>query len=197
MKSSTWFLVVLRAAILTGAALVLPTCSASSDANGGDGQLDAKGFEKKVRLADDAIAGWKTNPKPDAYDPVDVYTPDTLTSRIDGGAPAYTSRGCRLAMYQQMIGPEPWACLVIAMDFVTAAQAQQMVASQQQQYSASVSIPQYDVLVAVAAQGLTGITAFAHFASTYFDLQIDGVSDEAAAAQVAGQFLNALKTKTY
>lgn len=175
--------------------LVLLACSSSSDSNTGHGSLDASGFEKKLKLADGEVSNWKTNPKPEAHDPVDVYTPETLTNRIDGGAPAYTSRGCRLAMYQQMSGPDPATCIVISMDFVTDDQAKSMVDFQRQEYSASVTIPQYDSSVAVASEALTGITVFAHFKSVYFELQIDGIPDQSAATRVAGELLRVLETK--
>lgn len=179
--------------IIAVAALV--SCSSSSDSSPGSGPLDAAGFEKKFKLADGALSDWRTNLKPEAYDPLDVYTPEKLTDRIDGGAPAYTSRGCRLAMYQQMIGPDPASCIVVSMDFVTDEQAKAMVEYQRQQASASVTIPQYDSSAAIAAQALTGITVFAHFRSTYFELQIDGVSDPNAATKLAGQFLGVLETR--
>jgi hypothetical protein len=98
-------------------------------------------------------------------------------------------------MYQQMIGPDPASCIVISMDFVTEDQARSMVDYQRQQFSASITIPQYDSSMAIAAGALTGITVFANFKAMYFELQIDGISDQSAAVKVAGQFLAALQNK--
>jgi hypothetical protein len=183
--------------LIAATALALLACSSASDADTSEGQLDANGIEKKFKLADGVLADWKTNLKPEAYRPIDVYTADKLTDRIDGGAPAYTSRGCRLAMYQQMVGQDPASCIIVSMDFVTEDQARSMVDYQRQQYSASVTIQPYDSEVSIAAAGLTGITVFAHFKSMYFELQIDGVPDQSAAVKLAGQFLAQLQTKAY
>jgi hypothetical protein len=181
--------------LVAATALALLACSSASDSSTSNGPLDANGIEKKFKLADGVLADWKTNAKPEAYHPIDVYTADKLTDRIDGGAPAYTSRGCRLAMYQQMVGPDPASCIVVSMDFVAEDQARSMVDYQRQQASASVRIPPYESDVAIAAEALTGITVFARFKSMYFELQIDGVPDPSAAVKLAGQFLAQLQTK--
>jgi len=56
----------------------------------------------------------------------EFYTDANLNNRIDGGNEAYISRGMRLAMYQDMTGPDPNICTVVAMDFGTDASAKAM-----------------------------------------------------------------------
>jgi hypothetical protein len=154
-------------------------------------------FGQKYKFADNEIAGWKQNTDSADTVPFAVYTDVTLAPcRIDGAAPAYTSKGCKLAMYQEMVGPSPNACEVIAMDFVTEDNATSMVTYQQKQTSAAVTIPQYDLSVAIAYPVISGITVFAHFKASYFEVSLTGYADQNAATQDAALFLNVLKSKS-
>lgn len=167
---------------------------ACAPAGGGDGTaLDATGFGRKYKFADNEIAGWGQDTSATAYS---VWTSTNLTEKINGGAPAYVSRGCQLVMYQDLVGPDPKICTVAAMDFSTEAKAAAMFTFQQQQTLADVTVPSYSSAVAIGSAALTGITVFAHFKASYFEIQLDGEPDQTAAAQVAQKFLDVLKGKT-
>jgi hypothetical protein len=155
--------------------------------------LDKDSFGKKFKLADSEVSGWKQDASDSAYS---LWTADNLTDKIDGAAPAYTSRGCKFAMYQDLVGPDPEVCGVLAMDFGTDAKATSMFAYQKDLTGASVAIPQYDSGTAIGYPSLTGMTVFAHFGWAYFELQLDGYSDQAKAGQAATPFLKALEQKS-
>lgn len=119
-----------------------------------------------------------------------------LHTKIDGGEATYTQYGCLFAMYQNLIGPDPQQCVLVAMDFGTDTNATSMFTSEQQLNSAAVPIPGYDASTAIGAEVLSGITAYAHIKTSYFELQLIGYPDDASAAQVAAKFLDVLKSKT-
>ena len=167
-------------------------CAPAADARG-DNALDASGFGRKYKFADNEIAGWGQDTSATAYS---VWTPANLTEKINGGADAYVRRGCQLVMYQDLVGPDPKICTVAAMDFSTDAKAISMFTFQQQQTHADVTVPQYTSAEAIGSATLTGITVFAHFKTSYFEIQLDGEPDQTAATQVAQKFLDVLKGKT-
>jgi hypothetical protein len=167
---------------------------------GGTGLLSAAQFGQKYRFADNQLPGWKQAPAADDPDAFDVYTgTDELVARIDGAADSYY--GFRVAMFQDLVGPDPQTCNVVAMDFVTDAQATAKFAYQREN-GASTAIPGYDRSVAIASTDLAGITVYAHFKALYFELQMSGYADQSynvdlnKATTVAAQFLGVLKTRT-
>jgi hypothetical protein len=167
---------------------------------GGTGLLSAAQFGQKYRFADNQLPGWKQAPAADDPDAFDVYTgTDELVARIDGAADSYY--GFRVAMFQDLVGPDPQTCNVVAMDFVTDAQATAKFAYQREN-GASTAIPGYDRSVAIASTDLAGITVYAHFKALYFELQMSGYlgSDDNLdlnkATSAAAQFLGVLKTKS-
>jgi hypothetical protein len=167
---------------------------------GGTGLLSAAQFGQKYRFADNQLPGWKQAPAVDDPDAFDVYTgTDELVTRIDGAADTYD--GFRVAMFQDLVGPDQQVCNVVAMDFVTDAQATAEF-TYQRENGASTAIPGYDRSVAIASTNLTGITVYAHFNALYFELQMSGYMDQYGnldlnrAISVAAQFLGVLKTGT-
>ena len=84
----------------------------------------------------------------------------------------------------------------VAMDFVTGANATTMFTYQKDNKGAATAIPQHDVTVAIGESLITGITVFAHDQASYFELQLDGYSDQTAAAQAGAQLLGVLEGKT-
>jgi hypothetical protein len=170
--------------------LVSLGCGSSKTSN----TLDPTGFGNKYKFADNEMSGWKQDP---AADPLWTGAGTDLHNKIDGGEATYLSKGCLLAMYQNLVGPDPQGCEVVAMDFGTADNATAMFTYQQQQTSASIQIPQFDATAAIAYPVMSGITVYAHIKATYFELQLIGYgSDQTSAAQMATQFLNVLKAKT-
>jgi hypothetical protein len=161
-------------------------------------QLNATAFGQKYRFADNEIDGWTM----DATDRTAyfIFTGDAeLVARIDGAAGAYTDQGCRLGMYQDLVGPNSGIIEVVAMDYVTDAQATAMFTSKKQLQTATIPIPPYDVSVAIGISGLTGLTVLAHFKASYFELQLSGYGEQkvtCSACSVAKQFLDVLQSKT-
>lgn len=173
--------------------LAVPACSSSgSDTSGSDLPQDKDSFGKRFKIADNDVSGWKQDTPSSAYS---LWTADNLTDKIDGAAPEYTSRGMRFAMYQEMVGPDPQLCTVVAMDFETDTQAASMFAHQKDLVGADYAIPSYDSNAAIGYGVLTGMTTFAHFGWVYIELTLDGYSDKASAAQVAASFLKVLEPK--
>jgi hypothetical protein len=166
-------------------------CSGSSD-QGGVPQ-DENSFGAKYKLANNEVTAWTQDTSANGYS---VWTAANLTDKIDGAAPAYTSRGLKFAMYQKMLGSGLQNCIVVAMDFGTDAQATAMFAYQKEVTSAADAVPQYDASVAIGYPGLSGMTVYAHFKASYFELQLDGYADPTSASQAATPFLKVLEKKS-
>jgi hypothetical protein len=178
-------------------ALTSLACSSSSDSGGtlDSGSVaprDQNSFGATYKFADSEVAGWKQASGTTAYS---VWTAANLTDKIDGAAPDYTSRGMKFAMYQNLVGPDPQLCGLVAMDFGTDDQATSMFNYEKQLTSATTAVPQYDASVASGNPGLTGVTVYAHFKASYFELQLDGYPDQGSATQTASTFLKALEKK--
>jgi len=179
--------------VLLSCAVLGAACSSSSD-GGGTTPLDENAFGAKYKLADNEIAGWTQKTTADA---LLVYTNQTLTDKIDGAAVPYTDRGMRVALVQELIGPDPQNATFWAMDMTSEANAKSMVAYEQTTTSASVAIPGYDSSVAIARETLTGITVYAYFKAVYLEVILDGFGqDRDAAAQTGVKFLQAEEAKT-
>jgi hypothetical protein len=170
------------------------TPTSNNDSGTASNSSTPSAFGKKYAFTSNQVSGWSQDPASDA-----LWTGagTDLHLRIDGGDSAYTSKGCLLAMYQEMVGPNGESCTVVAMDFGTETQALDMFTYEQQHTAASIAIPQYDASVAVASSAIGGITAYAHITASYFEVQLTGFGDqEDTAAQSATQFLDILKAKT-
>jgi hypothetical protein len=155
------------------------------------------GFGEKYRFSDNEVPGWTQTPAAQDSAAYGVYTGgEQLVGRIDGGD-VYTSRGCRVSMYQDLTGPYPEICTVVAMDFVTNDNATGMFTYQQQTGGASASIPGYGASDAIGSSfALGGQTVFAHVKASYFEVQLSGFVDATSTGAAAKQFLDVLKSKT-
>jgi hypothetical protein len=157
--------------------------------------FDANAFGQRYKFSNNELPGW-TQPTA-AEDPIafDVYTGgDELVSRLDGGD-IYTARGCRMSMFQDLVGPDPEICTVVAMDFVTSANANSMFLYQKSN-GASVAIPGFGTADALASFfALGGMVAYAHFNALYFEVQLSGFANQTSAASMAAQFLGVFRSK--
>jgi hypothetical protein len=178
--------------VLASCAVLLAACSSSSSDNN-NAPTTPDGFGAKYKLADNEIQGWTQSTDSDGYT---VYSDVTLTDKIDGAATPYVQHGMKLAMYQNIVGPNQATGRVMAMDFVTATQAQSMVSQRVSDQGADLPIPGYDASVALAWTTIGGITAVASFKALYLEIIISGVGDDTASAQTAAQFLQAMQAKT-
>jgi hypothetical protein len=174
-------------------AVLFAACSSSSNGGGGTMPTTADGFGAKFKLADNEVQGWTQSTASDAYT---VYTDITLTDKIDGAATPYVEHGMKLAMYQNMVGPDPSVARVVAMAFGTAAQAQAMVSQRVADQGADVPIPGYAASIALAWTTIGGITAVASFNALYLEIILSGFDTPDAAGQVAAKFLQAMEAKT-
>jgi hypothetical protein len=175
--------------------------TATGGAGGGGAVLTPDAFGQKYKFADNALSGWtqaSADVDPAAFD---VYTStDDLVARIDGAADAY--EGFRVALFQDLMGPDPQTCNLVVMDYVTDNKANDKFTSQKDSGLPYVTITGYDESVAIATTNLTGITVYAHFKALYVELQMSGYlgSDDNLdlnkATAAAAQFLGAIKTKT-
>jgi hypothetical protein len=172
--------------------MTLAACSSSS----GSGPLDATAFGSKLKFADNELSGWTQSTDPTDPYQYGVFTDQTLDQRIDGGNMVYIDRGMRVAMYQDLVGPSGSICTLVAMDFSTDAKANTMFTYQKDINGAATSISPYDGTVAIGNSLSTGLTAYAHFKASYFEVQLDGYgADPTVAIPVASQFLQALEKK--
>ena len=165
----------------------------------GSGQSDPDSFGKKFKVADNEIAGWTlqtVDPSQPSVPTFKVYTAATLKDRIDGGDEIYLQKGMRLAMFQEMVGANDTTCQIVAMDFGTSDQANAEYNVQLSTTEADVAIPGYDASTAMGYSTLTGVTLVGHVKAFYFEVEIDGISDQTAAAQAAASFFKALATKS-
>ena len=174
--------------------------TATGGAGGGGAVLAPTAFGQKFKFADNELSGWTQTPAADDPAAFDVYTStDDLVGRIDGAADAYD--GFRVAVFQDLMGPDPQTCNVVTMDFVIDSKATDKF-TYQKDNGASTPIPGYDESVAIASTNLTGINVYAHFKALYFELQMSGYlgSDDNLdlnkATSAAAQFLGVLKTQT-
>jgi hypothetical protein len=168
---------------------------ASGCGSGTSGPLTATQFGERYKFSNNTVPGWTQAPATDsnAYNVYDGG--DELVTRLDGGD-MYTSNGCRVSMYQDLVGPNQETNTVVAMDFVTATQATAMFQIQQQN-GATISITGYDPSVALASSfSLGGETVYAHFKASYFELWPSGFTDATSAGEAAKQFLDILKGRT-
>jgi len=105
---------------LPGAGGVMSAGGSGGSAGSSGSTLDPNAFGQRYKFSNNELPGW-TQPTA-AQDPTafDVYNGgDELVSRLDGAADTYTSRGCRVSMFQDLVEPDPQICTVVAMDFVT------------------------------------------------------------------------------
>ena len=153
--------------------------------------LDANAFGQRYRISDNELSGWRQDLAPTAFA---VYAGDELVTRMDGAADMYLARGCRVSMFQDLVGPDPETGTVIAMDFVTSVNANAMF-TYQRSNGASLAIPGYGTSAAIGSTTLGGIVAYAHFNAVYFEVQLSGFADTTSATAAAGQFLNLLRSK--
>ena len=174
--------------------------TATGGAGGGGAVLAPTAFGQKFKFADNELSGWTQTPAADDPAAFDVYTStDDLVGRIDGAADAYD--GFRVAVFQDLMGPDPQTCNVVTMDFVIDSKATDKF-TYQKDNGASTPIPGYDESVAIASTNLTGINVYAHFNALYFELQMSGYMDQSQnldlnkATSAAAQFLGVLKTKS-
>jgi hypothetical protein len=183
---------------------VLLTLGSPTNAKLGDSILDTviivdkNGFGQHYRINDNEVTGWQQNTDT-TQDTFSLWVGDELFSHIDGGADLYLNRGCLVSMYQYMVGPngpDSQVCMVIAMDFSTAAQADSMFRYEKE--TSTVPIPEYESSVAIAYPGILGnITVYAHFKAIYFELMLSGYIDQDAARLIASQLLKVLELKTH
>ncbi len=181
---------------LPGAGGVMSAGGSGGSAGSSGSTLDPNAFGQRYKFSNNELPGW-TQPTA-AQDPTafDVYNGgDELVSRLDGAADTYTSRGCRVSMFQDLVGPDPQICTVVAMDFVTNTNANSMF-TYQASNGAYVAIPGYAASVALGSPLLAGMVAYAHFNALYFEVQFSGYADTTSASAVAAQFLNLLFAKT-
>ena len=169
------------------------TGTGGGGASGGTaGALDPTAFGNTYKISDNAqMPSWTQDPTT----PLWTGKGTDLSSIIDGGNMPYLQRGCLLAMYQSLVGPGTQICTLVAMDFVTEAQATDMFNYEQQHTGASVPIPGYDASVAIGYPGITSMTVYAHFKAMYYEVQLDGNSDQTSSSQVASTFLKVLEAK--
>lgn len=183
---------------LASSVALLVACSSSSSTNNGSGgsggnALDLNGFGQKYKLLDNEVSGWTQDASPNAFA---LYTDKNLTDRIDGPATIYIDHGMKYALYQDLVGPAPQICELVAMDLGTEANAKSMVTNKQGS-TATITIPPYDASVAMASKAITGITIYANFKALYLELVLDGYgSDVELPRQVGATFLQALEAKT-
>ena len=161
----------------------------------GSTPLTAAQFGAKYKFSATDLAGWA--PADPATDPTayDVYNGgDELVARLDGGD-MYTPNGCRVAMFQDLVGPNSATNRAIAMDFVTADKATAMF-TYMQQNGYSTSIAGYDGSTALGSSTLGGINVTAHFKASYFEVWLSGFADTTSAGAAAKLFLDVFKSKT-
>ena len=98
-------------------------------------------------------------------------------------------------MFQELIGPDPKRCTLVAMDFVTEAQAASMVAYQKTTSTDTVAIPGYDAAIAFGYPTLTGLTVYANLKALYLEVGLDGDSNQSSASETGASFLKVLEAK--
>ena len=181
--------------------------SASGCGSGTSGPLSAADFGKKYKFSDNEVPGRTQTPVSDTdQNPYVFYATDPFPGWVDGdpgscaevpmdGGDVYTPNGCRVAMFQDLVGPNSATNRAIAMDFVTADKATAMF-TYMQQNGYSTSIAGYDGSTALGSSTLGGINVTAHFKASYFEVWLSGFADTTSAGAAAKLFLDVFKSKT-
>ncbi len=182
----------------TGGTTATGGATGSGGISGTGGALDPTAFGNLYKISGTTqMPGWTQDTNPaTAATALLTGSATTLVNVIDGGNKPYLDNGCLLYMYQNLVGPDPQLCRLVAMDFGTAANATSMFTYEQQLRNATTPIPGFDASTAIGYSVLSGITAYAHFKASYFEVQLTGYADDTSAAQVAAQFLTVMQTKT-
>jgi len=183
-------------------ALILPalaSLSCSKSSSNGSTTLTPDQFGQRYKFADNEISGWQQAAGTDRFlvcTSAELEDPSN-PNPIDGAAPAYTDNGMTMVMFQYLAGPGSNACQVRAMDFGTDASATAMFAQEQKSTASDIAIAAFDTSTAIAYSVISGITVYAHFKASYFELYLTGFgTDQNAASQAATQFLQVLQAKT-
>jgi hypothetical protein len=170
----------------------------SGGAGGGTSLSGLEQFGAKYSISNTDVSGWReaTEAEASTGHPLALFTDANLTDRIDGPADNYVQHGCKYAMYQELVGPDPELCLVVAMDFGTAANASSMVAYQKTDSPNATAIPGYDAAVGFVYETLTGVTLYASLKSLYVQLEMDGYGDDKTkGAEDGAAILKVLESK--
>lgn len=159
--------------------------------------LDPPAFGQDYKFADNEMKGWTLDPASDAFW---VGTDLIAGTSIDGAAQAYTDQGFVQGMFQTLDGPNLQTCTIRAMDFATADKAAGMYKVALDNFvSQATAIPSYASSVATGNAAQSGLSVYAHFGASYFEVLLSGLGDQTATCTecaVAQTFLDKLKQKT-
>jgi hypothetical protein len=129
-------------------------------------------------------------------DTMSFYANDHLYELIDGGAPQYLDKGCRVTGYQQFTGLEGTISTVFVMDFGKDSNATAMFKQKQAENSGNTvpdqSFPDSTVFV---TPNLGGVGGYAHFNNIYIEISLRGFSDQQKAISELNLFLGFFKNK--
>ncbi|HJX62565.1 MAG TPA: hypothetical protein VJ860_01280 [Polyangia bacterium] len=171
-------------------------CGSSPSSARAPRPLDPTAFGQVYKFADNEINGWTQDPASDGF----WVGTDLVAGSIDGAAQAYFDQGFVQGMFQNLDAPNSQFCTVRAMDFGTAQKATAMYASAQStSISQSTAIPPYDLSIAIGNAAASGLSVYAHFGASYFEVFLSGLGDQKSTCTecpVAQQFLDDLKKKT-
>ena len=171
------------------------TANGGATSNGGASSQPL--FGDRYKFADNEMIGWTLDPASDAFW---VGTDLISGTSIDGAAEAYYNQGFVQGMFQSLDGPDSQTCTIRAMDFGTATKATAMYASAlANSISQATAIPTYDLSIATGDAAISGLTVYAHFGATYFEVFLSGLGDQRSTCTqcpLAQQFLDKLKAKS-
>ena len=168
-----------------------------SSPSGSPRPLDPNAFAQDYRFADNDVNGWTQDPASDGF-----WAGTDLVggTSIDGAAGAYTDQGFVQGMFQMLVGPSSQTCTIRAMDFGTVAHAKAMYESAvKNSVFEATAIPTYDPSIATGQAAQSGLTAYAHFGASYFEVYLSGLGDQTLTCTqcpVAQQFIAKLEAKT-
>jgi len=171
------------------------TANGGATSNGGGNNQPS--FGDRYKFADNEMSGWTQDPASDAFW---VGTDLIGGTSIDGAAEAYTDQGFVQGMFQTLDGPNSQTCTIRAMDFGTATKATAMYASALLNFvTSATAIAPYDLSIATGDAAQSGLTVYAHFGATYFEIYLSGLGDQTSTCTecpLAQQFLDSLKKKS-
>ena len=174
---------------------IAPGCGSSPSSS--PRPIDAVAFGQDYKIADNEISGWTQDPASDGF-----WAGTDLIggAGIDGEADQYTNQGFRQGMFQNLDGPNSQFCTLRAMDFGTAAAATAMFTEVKTgSVPVPTAIPTYVASIAIGDAAASGLSIYAHFGASYFEVLLSGLGDQTLTCTecpVAQQFLDELKKKT-
>ncbi|MCU0608267.1 MAG: hypothetical protein MUF22_00680 [Chitinispirillaceae bacterium] len=139
---------------------------------------------QQMKISETEVSNWAPESE------MGIYVGTQLYDLIDGGAPQYLEKGLIKTGHQVIKGSDDQQVESYVYDFGTPAKALVMYKEMKLQIAGSLinDLTYPDSLVCVKAV-MGGVTGYAHFSNYYFEINVNGFSDQQFAVKTLDLFL--------